>query len=169
MAAAAWLVLVSGCESAVVGGDAGPPLPGQDAGPTVWHQGVLELGTGAAVFEPVSDGQTLALSRGPQGLQHVYVSLRLYDVDPTLAITELSLTRDRDGVRVNEPFRVRLAYEMQPEGLELIGAQLVTPDEDAAFGESLVLAARVEGRDGSWAEAQASVHVVWEEELRGSP
>ena len=129
------------------------------------HQGTLELGTGAAIFEPISDGDTVGLTRGPQGLQHVYVSLRLREVDPELAITELSLTRERDMVMVNEPFRARLAYEMPPEGPELIGAQLVTPDENAAFGETLLLAARVEGRDGSWAETQRTVHVVWEEEL----
>ena len=157
--------LVSACDSAPpTGTDAGPTSA--DAGEVVTaHEGTLELGTGATAFEPISDGDTVALSRGVQGLQHVWVSLRLREVDPELAITELTLTRVRDDAMVNEPFRARLAFELGTDGAELIGAQLVVPDEDAALGEPLVLRARVEARDGGWAEAEARIDIVPEDEL----
>ena len=168
-ASACGLTLLCACGGAPEATDAGPPPPAVDAGEMVAHEGVLELGTGSLEFEPVSDGDTIGLSRGNQGLQHVYVSLRLREVDPELAITEISLTRVVDGEPVNEPFRARHPFELRDAWAELIGLRLVTPDEEAAFGEPLDLFARVEGRDGSWAEAGARVHVVWDDELRGSP
>ena len=157
------LVALSACSQSP-GEDAGVPER-SDAGAPSDHEGVLELGTGDESFLPVSDDDLLGLSRGIQGLQHVYVSLRVREVDPELAITEIVLARQSDGVAVNEPFRVRLPYVAQAERAELVGAQLVVPDEERVFGEPLVLTARIEDRHGAWAEASAQVRVVWEDEL----
>ncbi len=166
LASLAVLSLVPACDSAApMETDAGPP-PSDDAGAMVVpHEGTLVLGTGATSFEPVADGDTLGLTRGLQGLQHVWISLRLRDVDPELAITELTLTRASDGRVVNEPFRARLPYAPGADVAELVGAQLVIPDEAAALGQSLLLHARVEGRDGGWAEADAQIDIVPENEL----
>jgi hypothetical protein len=43
---------------------------------------VLEIGTGEFAFEPVDDEQVVPIVRGPQGGDHVWVGLRVSDVDP---------------------------------------------------------------------------------------
>lgn len=48
-------------------------------------EGVLEIGTGEADFEPLADGDALQVHWGPQGGQHVYGALRAEGLvsDPT--------------------------------------------------------------------------------------
>jgi len=61
-----------------------------DAGPPV-----LELGTGETAFTPITDGQTLKLVTGPQGGHHLWISLRiknLQQVGSTTTITAVEPT-----------------------------------------------------------------------------
>ncbi len=135
--------------------DAGPPPP----------MGVLELGTGDGRFEPILDGAVVGLSRGFQGLQHVPVALRVREMHTDRAILELTLTRDRDGMVVSDPLRVRIPFVAYDGYDELTGIQLVTPDEDDVLSETVTLSAHVENRDGATAMADVGFSVVWEDEL----
>jgi Ethanolamine utilization protein EutJ (predicted chaperonin) len=42
----------------------------------------LEIGTGTVAFEPISDGDTIYIVRGPQGGYHFDISLRAQGIDP---------------------------------------------------------------------------------------
>jgi hypothetical protein len=42
----------------------------------------IELGTGEYAYEPVEDGQDIPLIHGPQGGYHVWVGLRMRDMNP---------------------------------------------------------------------------------------
>jgi len=144
--------------------DAGPmSLP--DTGPVPEPE--LMLGTGERGFEPVSDGQVLPLIRGPQGLQHVWISLRAQDFDPNRAIIALSLERERDGRATTEPYRARLPFEVDPAGVyvERIGIQLVVPNPNLVLGEDLLLTAGIENPLGAEGAASAHITVQWEEDL----
>ena len=112
-----WLLalgLVSACggtDAPVVDGGT-PPVNdtgGPDAGPPP-PMGVLELGAGDDRFEPILDGAVVGLSRGFQGLQHIPVALRVREMHTDRAILELTLTRDRDGMVVSDPLRVRIPF-----------------------------------------------------------
>jgi len=163
---------IGACGSTVVPDDGGGS-PGDDTGSAADADalpppmGILELGTGVEAFEPITDGSTIGLTRGFQGLQHVWVSLRVREMDTDRAITELTLTREQDDVVVSDSFRVRIPFEVHGGYAELLGIQLVTPDENAVLDEAVILSARVENRDGASAEADARFSVVWEDDLIG--
>ncbi len=62
------LLLSTACGESASGLDAGPPS--------------LELGTGSASFEPLVDGDTILIVRGPQGGFHFYGSMRASNINP---------------------------------------------------------------------------------------
>ena len=171
--AAIWLVLplLGGCNASDGSIDAGGP----DTGGAIEHndgstsQPGLELGSSVDAFVPVAEGDTLGLQRGTQGLQHVWVSLRIRDMDPARATIELSLSRESDGYTASEPFRVRLPFATDPgwDYAERIGMQLVVLEPEAVLGQDLILTARVTDSHEVSVERRTRVHVVWEEELGG--
>ncbi|HJL17686.1 MAG TPA: hypothetical protein RMH99_18625, partial [Sandaracinaceae bacterium LLY-WYZ-13_1] len=72
-------------------------------------EAALELGTGSWRFEPLEDGQEVALVRGAQGGWHVWVSLRVRGVEGEpppvrLALQPADESRPTDETTVALPF-----------------------------------------------------------------
>lgn len=139
--------LLTGC-------DGDPPT---DAGmPT------LEVGTGEGAFSTFTDGDTLDLVRGCQGLQHVWIAIRTTGLNRRGVIVDLSFVRDRDGAVVSNPFVVRLSLDEQPDGTQVqAGLTLVVPEPDQAIGEPLTLHATVTDQDGIELSSERAVQIDW--------
>jgi len=138
-----------------------------DAGAIVAPAQELLLGTGEDDFVPVLADQTLPLSRGNQGLQHLWVSLRIRGLAPERAIVALSLQRVRDGLMLTNAYRARLPFRRMPDGewSERTGIQLVIPAPLEAIGEDLLLSASVEDGEKETVSTQAAIRMDWEEQL----
>ncbi|MFY0526970.1 hypothetical protein ACN28I_28805 [Archangium gephyra] len=123
----------------------------------------LEVGTGRH-FTVLGEGATLELVRGSQGSQHVFVSLRAWDLTPLTARVTLSLARTEDGLRVSSPYEVRLPFEAAttPDApAELEGLLLVVPDPSPALGREVRLTASIETQSGERATDTRSATLQW--------
>jgi len=142
------LVLVAGCPEPV---PEGPPV-------------ILEVGSGLE-FTPIESGTVLHLVRGSQGGQHVYVSLRAWDMSVYRNTVELSLERVSDGKRVSVGYEVKLRFDApmaagEPALLE--GLLLVVPDASAAVGQQVRLKASIESDEGHKASDTRTTTVEWQ-------
>ncbi|MGF1468490.1 MAG: hypothetical protein ACFCGT_20385 [Sandaracinaceae bacterium] len=144
------------------GSDAGP-LP--DRGP---RMPAVELGTGAARFEPIPDaGGTVELVAGPQGGFHLDVSARLVDLSPD----GLRLVYEaRDDERVwSLPTEIDLTRSsVVPEGQRAylrVGDLLVLDIDEPTQVEGRTVALRVTARaaDGEMASDERAVRIVDDE------
>lgn len=123
------LFLATGCHDVEVSPDAG-------------IEPDLELGTGITTFLPIEDDHAFILERGPQGAQHIYVSLRTFGIDPRRARLKLELHRDRDGALVSTlDVVVTLRPVPNEDYAELAGLTLVVDEPDDALDEPLTLRA----------------------------
>ena len=141
-------------------------VPMGDAGPL--PTAILDLGTGIDAFAAVMDTDLVALSRGNQGLQHVWVCLRTHDLRAASPDIHLSLARPTDGVVVSDPYNARLPFAERGTYKERVGMRLVVSYPLRVVDQDLVLRATVDGRNGQTANAEALVHVLWEEDLGGT-
>lgn len=133
----------------------------------------IEIGTGGIlVYEPVSDGDTMYLSRGCQGSQHLWISVRAWGLDTQPALIRLNATRARDDLPLSlgpEGLLVRLRFQ-QLDGLdELTGLQLQIPDPDLALGEEVRVMVEVseDFTGGRTVRAERLVAVEWGDEVCG--
>jgi hypothetical protein len=125
----------------------------------------IELGTGGPNrFEDVSSGATLDLAQGCQGLQHVWLSVRVRGLDPARAVIEAQLTRARDAEMVALMLQVSLPLMPVDGGAEVTGLQIVVPNAQDVLNEDLVLSVRVTDRGGASAERSIPVRVEWGDE-----
>lgn len=136
-----------------------------DAGEQSAPSGILELGVGYDAFAGVASDQSVGLTRGAQGLQHVWVAVRIRSMSPARAVVSLRLTRDNDGLVVSQPYRVRLPFSTHEGYAERVGMQLVVPDPNAVLGQYVTLSGEVENAEGVKAEAATHVLVFWEDQL----
>lgn len=153
-------LLVASCSASGQGPDAGP----SDAGPLA-----LVLGTGERAFTPITEGQTVQLARGCQGLQHVWIALRATGIAPRGVHVRLSLTRVSDGVVVSAPFDTPITFAPDPGGVyfDLTGLMLVVPTPDLALGAPLVLRGEIVDREGRGTSAMLDVMIEWGSEICG--
>ena len=115
---AALLLMLLGCGAAPDGAaDAGSG--GADAG----LLGVLEVGTGVVAFEDLDPVVPTPMTPGPQAGGryegfHIWVSLRLTDVDPEALATYAVRLRGTDGVVAAEVLRdaARAPFELDAKG-----------------------------------------------------
>lgn len=123
----------------------------------------IEVGTGLG-FTAMTPGSTLELIRGCQGSQHVFVSLRAWEL-PTLRNTvQLFLERTSDGVDVSAPYNVQLRFaapERDGEPALLEGLLLIVPDPDAAVDREVRLSATLESEDGQQATDARTANLQW--------
>jgi hypothetical protein len=155
---------LSACGSGT--GNAGTDGGGTDQTDAATTTATLEVGTGMEAFEAFADGDTLDLVPGCQGLQHVWVALRVRGIDPSGTIINLSLVRDRDQVVVSQVFHVRVSLMSVPGQPyhEVVGLTLVVPEPDEALGEDLTLRASVtekESSGGRVLSAERHFRVEW--------
>ena len=122
----------------------------------------LTVGTGRNTHMPLSDGDTLHLELGHQGLQHVLVSIQLVGLPQDRYPVDFQLIRN-DGVAVSEPTRVRLPFiaTQDGSGAELLGYTLVVLEPALGVGHDAVLRVAVEGPEGGVVADQREVHVEW--------
>jgi hypothetical protein len=148
--------MLLGLALALGGCDDGDPPPDDAGAPR------LVVGVGEGAFQSFEDGDTLDLVSGCQGLQHVWVALRTAGIAPRGVIVDLSLTRDRDGEVVSQPFLVRVTFDVGPDGMdEQVGLTLVVPDPEAAIGEDLTLRATVTDQDDVTLTAERPIRIAW--------
>jgi hypothetical protein len=150
--------------------DAEPPDadPADGEAPDVPPTGPrIEVGTGAIQFEPLSEGQVVELSSGPQGGGrfdgfHVWFGARSHELDPNaISVTFiLMLASDR-----SELARLSWVTNFRPtagEAYEIWGANPRISDCCAAVSQELVM--RVEALDADGVTAAAEIRVVGEDE-----
>lgn len=95
----------------------------------------VEMGVGRdasfANYRPFVDGDTVYLTPGPQGGQHLWVQLRGRGFDPTQPRIELTARRARDGVVIGR-LRIRLRMSPAPEDPSMYGlsSQTLVIDDD---------------------------------------
>ncbi len=150
----AWLALglgLAGCPA----DPEGPELP-------------FEVGTGR-MFTPLEEGDTVELIQGGQGGQHVFVSMRAWDLTNIRARVEMSMERTSDGERVSSPYSVDLrftqsAQEGAPALLE--GLLLLVPDPAEAVDREVRLTASFESEGGEHGTDTRTVHLQWASELQ---
>jgi hypothetical protein len=132
---------------------------------TITGEASLEVGTGEGVFSSFEDGATLELVSGCQGLQHVWIALRSWGLDPRGTIIDLAFVRDRDSMVVSQSFRVRVS--MSPvagtDHADVAGLTLVVPEADAALMEDLTLRAVVTDMRGVEVMSERPVRITWGE------
>ena len=139
------LLLAAGCgaEDPTVTPDGGldeePINPGDnptvetDAGPPMTRscEGIeVELGSGARSYEPVKDGDTVWLYRGPQGGYMIYLSVRAKGLDPSLVYVYYEITRTDTGQLIGvsdnandqeSPWKVQLPTDLGDGWYERVG------------------------------------------------
>jgi hypothetical protein len=138
----------------------GPPDPGHDAGP----EARLELGTGdLGEFEAVNPGDAIELVPGCQGLQHVAVAVRVFDMNPVPAIVRAGLYRAGDGELVSINLEVRIRFEDHSEDgyHQTSGLNLVVREPELVLGGDILYRVRVIDADRRVAEGEAAVTVEW--------
>ena len=123
----------------------------------------LEVGTGRS-FTALGEGAVLELARGCQGSQHVFVSMRAWELTSLTARVTLSLERVEDGRVVSSPFALRLPFEVgatpdAPATLE--GLLLVVPDPAASLGREVRLTASLETEASERASDTRSATLRW--------
>jgi hypothetical protein len=148
--------------------DTGPSDAPQPPDGSVLWDGELELGEGESAFRPIGDGDVLAVARGCQGSQHVWIALRARRLDPRGMIIRLALTRMSDGTDVSLEFFVRLSFEAVADYSELLALTLQIPLPDDALMQDLRLSGEVVDRMGHGARAERRVQIAWGTEVCGA-
>jgi hypothetical protein len=156
MVAVGIVMFLAGCDG----------MPNVDAGPSDagYFDPLLEVGTGEGSFSSFEDGDTLRLFCGTQGLQHVWIALRAWGIDPRGPIQEMELRRDVDGEVISQIFSVRLTMGSvagQPYH-ELVGLQLVVPEPDRGIGEDLTVWVRTSPMNQPALEVERDIRIDWE-------
>ena len=145
-------------------GSGAPSDGGTDGADVSVPEPELIVGSGETELSPLTDGETVELVRGHQGLQHIVIALRFTGMDPDSTTVELALRRVRDGQLVSDRYRVRLPFEAREDGwFERPGILLVVPEPTDALGEELHLTARIENRADQTAETEAKLRIAWAE------
>ncbi|HHH28535.1 MAG TPA: hypothetical protein ENK57_09335 [Polyangiaceae bacterium] len=154
---------VAGCSGAPGGTDAGPDAAGGDAGGGAAR---VELGTGTAAFEAIPEtGGELELVGGPQGGFHVFVTARLFNLDPEGMTLRFSARDSSTSTAVGTPAVFLLvAARVQREGDHFVrvGDFLILDDSspDAVRGTTLDITVTAEDADGRAASDERTVLIV---------
>jgi hypothetical protein len=125
------------------------PTPEPIPEPTPNPSFSLELGQGEQ-FTPISEGDPLLMLHGFQGIQHIPVSLRAWNLSPLSATVDLSLVLEDSGERLSQPSHVRLSFSpgnTPDDPAELDGLLLVIPDSPPV-GQTVRLTASVQSASG---------------------
>ncbi|MCY1018089.1 hypothetical protein [Pyxidicoccus sp. MSG2] len=125
----------------------------------------FEVGTGVS-FSPIEDGSTLDLNEGGQGSQHVFVSLRVWELTNVKAKVKLSLERISDGEQLSAPYSVNLRFDRPPqegEPAKLEGLLLVIEDPFEAVDREVRLNASFASDDGEHGSDSRTGTLQWAE------
>lgn len=129
----------------------------------------LEVGTGET-FTALEEGGTLELHQGCQGSQHVFVSLRAWELTNPRAQVQLTLERAEDATKVSADFKLRLSFESAPnpgDPAQLQGLVLPVTAPDKAVGQQVRLKASVLSDSNESATDTRTVTLQWGSPLCG--
>lgn len=105
-------------------GGCGPTGPGGEAGVCRAGGAEVELGTGTnssfANYRPLSDGDPVYVTPGPQGGQHLWIQLRARGIDPSRPRVSVRALRASDGWALGE-LRLRVDLTAAPEDPSRVG------------------------------------------------
>lgn len=125
----------------------------------------LEVGTGEDTFVPLAAGGVLDLVPGPQGLQHVFVSVRApLPVDPTLprGTVETALWAPCGEVSVQPIDRLGVALADRDGRAEAVGVRIVVDPVEPVIDQRVVLTAGLSlVGEGRRARGAVEVEVRW--------
>ncbi|MFP2906151.1 hypothetical protein ACLESD_14020 [Pyxidicoccus sp. 3LFB2] len=133
--------------------------PGEPDGP----ERRFEVGTGR-LFTPLEEGDTVELVSGVQGGQHVFVSMRAWELGNIRARVEMSMERASDGERVSSPYSVDLRFthsfeEGGPSTIE--GLLLMIPTPSKGVNQQVRLTASFESEAGEHGTDTRTVNLQW--------
>lgn len=113
----------AGAEDGVGAGDGGTGPGGGDPPPGRFCPGVqAELGTGVREFQPVRDGDTVWLYRGPQGGYMIYLSVRARGLDAKAVRVDYRETFRASGERLGAgTWKVQLPTDLGDGWWERVG------------------------------------------------
>ncbi|QSQ21357.1 hypothetical protein JY651_40250 [Pyxidicoccus parkwayensis] len=123
----------------------------------------IEVGTGRS-FTPIEEDATLELNSGGQGSQHVFVSLRAWELTNLKTEVKLSLERVSDGAQLSAPYKVNLRFSrptQEGEPAKLEGLLLVVNDPAEAVGREVRINASFESDDGEHGTDSRSGTLQW--------
>lgn len=137
------------------------PLGGCEEPFTIDGPPELELGTGQYAFEPVVDGQDLTIFAGPQGGYHIWLGVRVVNMDPNRMHFETAMELVDGGQEIGFPLYFDATLFRGPSGdLEYAGfpGQL-EPDE--VVGRALRVTLLAEDRGERTAVDAMEIVPVW--------
>lgn len=120
----------------------------------------VELGTGSAFFVPVTNGQELAIIRGKQGFQHIWLSARVVRPAIREAIVTIS-TRLQDGRPGGPPLSAAVSFDPIDGGegqSEKVGLTALV--DYVVIGKTVKLRLEVATADGLWGVDERTVAVL---------
>jgi hypothetical protein len=121
----------------------------------------LELGSGCR-FRPLAEGNALALHSGSQGGQHIFVSLRAWNLAQDSNLVDLALTRPSDGVQLGFPYQVRMRFDDGPDdSYELEGLLMQVHNMEDVLDQEVRLTAAIETDSGERAMDEHTGTVRW--------
>ncbi|WP_437565905.1 hypothetical protein [Sorangium sp. So ce542] len=125
-------------------------------------QGIAELGTGEWQFEPLADGQEVALAHGAQGGWHLWTSIRTLGLEPEGALLEVTTTViDDPSSATTSRGRIELT-ELEDGRCEFIGWPAVLGDPACAIGRTLRVRGTVTDARGTVATSERQVRPRWD-------
>lgn len=121
----------------------------------------LELGTGCR-FTSLEAGQELALHSGSQGGQHIFMSLRAWNLADDSNLVDLALTRPSDGAPLGYPYQVRVSFDDGPDdSYQLEGMLMQVLNMEDVLDQEVRLTAAVEVASGERAMDEHIGTVRW--------
>jgi hypothetical protein len=148
----------SGCDllSLLYGdSDSQPPVENPVATNGAAADWKIDVGTGETSFEPLSDGEVVSKTQGPQGGYHVWVSLHLLGAIPTTLDAQIEVASG--GMVISRAAAyVEPKDDPPPPGRKVIVAQRAFVDATTT-GEIVIDVKVVDPDTKAWASAQRRV------------
>lgn len=118
----------------------------------------VELGTGSAFFAPLSNGDAVAMIRGKQGYQHVWISVRVRSVAQSAMVT--ISTRRQDGRWTGPDVTAAVSLDTVDGGSGTEKVGLTGLLDYGAIGQSIVVRVEVRAADGRHGADERAITVL---------
>ena len=101
-----------------------------------------EIGTGSIDFEPLTDGETITLTKGPQGGQvyHLWVAARVGNPSASAATVTITARIEQTGELIGRPVAARLPFDCGAATTDVAGLRyILSVDPSVVRGKRVVL------------------------------
>lgn len=125
------------------------------------EEAAIEVGTGSWRFEPIEDGQEVALVRGAQGGWHIWISVRVRGIEGDAPPLTLSLQpADESAPPIETDVQLRLDPPDADGWRQLVGYTGALPDPSCVVGELLRVRVSTPMGDGRVMASERDVRVL---------